>query len=307
MKIYIPKVRESWVVDRFRTEWLKNNKDSSTRFIRNSDIIWIIAPWLWKNISKKYLQTKKIICTIHHLEKNDFKGHKLSEFKERDVFVDYYHVISEKTKSELEKITKKPIIKIPFWVNNKLFYEIKDKEKLRSKFNIPNNSFLVGSFQRDTEGKDLLSPKLIKGPDRLVKIFKHLAELNPNLIVILAGKRRQYIINELSKEKINFLYFEMVSFETLNNLYNILDLYVVASRLEGGPQAIFECAIIKTPIISTDVGFASEILDENSIFNMNNFKFAKSNVNIARKNVNQYTIPKGFEKFINIFEELYNL
>lgn len=307
MKIYIPKVGESWVVDRFRTEWLINNKESSTRFIRNSDIIWIIAPWLWKNISKKYLKIKKIICTVHHIEKNDLKGNKLSEFKERDSYVDFYHVISEKTKCELEKLTKKPIIKIPFWVNNKLFYEIKDKEKLRTQFNIPSNSFLVGSFQRDTEGKDLLSPKLIKGPDRLIKIFKHLSELNPNLIVILAGKRRQYIMNELNKEKINFLYFEMVGFETLNKLYNLLDLYVVASRLEGGPQAIFECAIIKTPIISTDVGFASEILDENSIFNMNNFKFAKPNVNLAKKNVNQYTIPKGFEKFKNIFEELNNL
>ena len=283
MKIYIPKVRESWVVDRFRTEWLSNNKELSTRFIYNSDIVWIIAPWLWKNINKKYLITKKIICTIHHLEQREMEGFKLSEFKERDNFVDFYHVISEKTKHELEKITDKPIVKIPFWINNKLFFEIKDKEKLKTKFNIPNNSFLVGSFQRDTEGKDLLTPKLIKGPDRLIKIFKHLAELNPNLIVILSGKRRQYIINELNKEKINFLYFEMVSFQKLNQLYNLLDLYVVASRVEGGPQAIFECAIVKTPIISTDVGFASEILDENSIFNMNNFKFAKPNTDVAKK------------------------
>lgn len=40
---------------------------------------------------------------------------------------------------------------------------------------------------------------------------------------------------------------------------------------------------------------------------MNNFKFAKPNTDVAKKNVVQYTIPKGFEKFINIFEELYNL
>ena len=52
----------------------------------------------------------------------------------------------------------------------------------------------------------------------------------------------------------------MVSFKELNELYNLLNLYVVSSRYEGGPQAIMECALIKTPIISTDVGIASEIL-----------------------------------------------
>ena len=43
----------------------------------------------------------------------------------------------------------------------------------------------------------------------------------------------------------------MVNFDQLNELYNCLDLYIVSSRLEGGPQAIIECALSKTPIIST--------------------------------------------------------
>ena len=42
----------------------------------------------------------------------------------------------------------------------------------------------------------------------------------------------------------------------VNKLYNILDLYLVTSRIEGGPQAILECALTKTPILSTDVGVA---------------------------------------------------
>ena len=51
----------------------------------------------------------------------------------------------------------------------------------------------------------------------------------------------------------------------LNLLYNILDLYIVSSRLEGGPQAILECAISETPIISTNVGVALS-LSKGSIF-----------------------------------------
>ena len=53
----------------------------------------------------------------------------------------------------------------------------------------------------------------------------------------------------------------MVNFTELNELYNCLDLYIVASRFEGGPQSILECANTK-PIVSTNVGVAAEILHQ---------------------------------------------
>ena len=56
-----------------------------------------------------------------------------------------------------------------------------------------------------------------------------------------------------------YSYFEMADFFELNELYNCLDLYIVASRVEGGPQSILEATLTKTPIISTDVGLAKEI------------------------------------------------
>ena len=71
----------------------------------------------------------------------------------------------------------------------------------------------------------------------------------------------------------------------LNKLYNILDLYLVTSRVEGGPQAILECGITKTPILSTDVGVASEILHPDSLYNENNFLKAKTNSEFAYKNI----------------------
>ena len=51
----------------------------------------------------------------------------------------------------------------------------------------------------------------------------------------------------------------------LNELYNMLNLYVVSSRIEG-PQAIYECSLSKTPIISTNVGVATKFLHPSSIF-----------------------------------------
>jgi len=304
MKVYLSKINESWVVDRMRDEWYENNQEDSVENPKEADLIWIISPWLWKKESKKYMKSKTVICSIFHFEDKDYSKKSMIEFKKREKYIDYYHVISLKTKEDLKKITNKEIFYIPFWVNGDIWFEIKDKLALRNKYKIPKNSFVIGSFQRDTEGSDLKSPKLIKGPDRLARIINEMNTEYDNLTVLLTGKRRQFIISELEKMKIKYVYLEMVDFNTLNELYNCLDLYIVTSRIEGGPQAIVECGITRTPIISTDVGIASEILHQNSIFNMENFKDAKPEIDFAYNNSLQLKIPHGFNEFLKVFNSL---
>ena len=73
----------------------------------------------------------------------------------------------------------------------------------------------------ECRGSDLKSPKLIKGPDVFVQIVKEMSLNNANLKVLLAGKRRQYVINELERHGIPYAYFKMASIKDLNELYNI--------------------------------------------------------------------------------------
>ena len=82
----------------------------------------------------------------------------------------------------------------------------------------------------------------------------------------------------------------------MNELYNSLDLYIVGSRVEGGPQSIMECALIKVPIISTDVGIASQILNKSSIFD-EKILDAKPDINHAYKMAKEFTLPNGIKKF----------
>ena len=303
MKIYLNKANESWIVDRLRDEWFQYNENISTNNIKESDVIWIIAPWMWNRIPKRYLKQKTVICTIHHIDFEKFDKNEEKNFYDRDVYVDIYHAVSKKTEEQLLQITKKRIYTIPFWINQNIFFEKNNKSELRKKYGISEKDYLIGSFQRDTEGKDLVSPKLSKGPDQFIKIVKELSQENDNLKVLLTGKRRNYVIKNLKDNSIPFYYFEMITFEELNDLYNLLDLYIVASRVEGGPQAIVECAITKTPIISTDVGLASLILDKVSLFDMNNFKLAKPNTKSAYQKASILNIPDGFNDFLNLFEE----
>ena len=199
MKVYLSKINESWVVDRMRAEWYEFNHNISTENPKDADLVWMISPWMWRKEKKKILKSKKVICSIYHLQEKDYSDEGLKEFQKRDEFVDFYHVISKKTGNELQKLTDKKIFFCPFWVNQEVFFEKTEKDSLRKKYEIPLKSFVVGSFQRDTEGSDLISPKLIKGPDRFAKIVKTLNEDKSNLIVLLTGKRRQYIISKLEE------------------------------------------------------------------------------------------------------------
>ena len=303
MKIFINKPNESWIVDRFVEEFKLYNKELIVENIKDSDLIWIISPWTWKKVPKKYLKNKSVICTIHHIDEQKFSSKEGIEFHKLDKYVDYYHAISFKTYEQISKLTKKKIYTIPFWINQNLWFHNPNRNVLRKKYNISEDNFCIGSFQRDTEGKGKNIPKLSKGPDRFLEIVKFYSR-SKNLAVVLTGYRREFLIEELKKLDIKYYYFEQVSNFEVNELYNCLDLYIVASRVEGGPQAILECAITKTPIISTDVGIAREILPSVSLFNMDNFKDAIPDPKTAFKNIETLKIPSGFKSYIRMFKEV---
>ena len=306
MKLYINKPKEDWVVDRFIEEWNTMNFETSTNPFLGKKVIWLISPWTWKKIPFYVLKKNKVICTIHHIDEDKFDELEEKNFNSRDKIVDVYHVISQKTYDQVKKLTNKPTINFPFWVNQHLWKSIEMKDYIYEKYSLNKDDFYVGSFQRDTEGSDLKSPKLSKGPDQFLKIVKELNQQKDGaLVVLLTGKRRNYLLENLEKEKIRYKYFEMMTFEGLNELYNILNLYIVSSRFEGGPQSIMECAVTKTPIISTDVGIAGEILSPQSIYNMNNFKNAKPDIKTAYKNVQEYLVPAGFDNFNLAIKRLY--
>ena len=102
----------------------------------------------------------------------------------------------------------------------------------------------------------------------------------------------------------------MADFGTLNELYNCLDLYLVTSRQEGGPQAILECSSNKTPILSTNVGFASKALDPNCILeSAQDFidKIQSKDFDYTFKNhekLQSYTMEKIMPKYIDLFKSL---
>lgn len=316
-KIYILTEKENWVVNDLENEWIKanqyNKKYKYCTSIQEADIIWILSDYIAERIPKEIYLTKTVITTIHHIVPWKMLPDKKRHFKFLDEISTYFTTIEHKCANQLKKYVTKPIHIIPFWNDNNKWFSNKGissalSEKIREKYDIPQGVFTIGSFQRDTEGAGIqcgiYEPKLEKGPDLFIEAVLKFTEVHEEILVILGGKRRQYIIQELEKYHIKYRYFEMCNQSILNDLYNCLDLYIVASRVEGGPRAINECSLNRTPIISTDVGIASLICHPDSIFDMNNIRNTVLNcttdINYNYEQAMKYSIENYMDKFNNM-------
>ena len=82
MRIYFNKVKEDWIVDRYINEWNEYNYKSVRSSFISDTLIWIIAPWTWRNVSKRNLKKQKVICTIHHIDEDKFNDIEKEEFLE---------------------------------------------------------------------------------------------------------------------------------------------------------------------------------------------------------------------------------
>lgn len=273
-KVYVLPAGEDWIVDRLSKEWQEDNIDISVSDPREADVIWLLASWCWRKLPIELLRQKKVLATIHHVVPNKFGRERQNDFLERDSIVTEYHVYNQETYNFIRPLTSKPINLIQYWANQKTWKATENKESIRARYNLPKDSYLIGSFQRDTEGNDLSSPKLEKGPDLFIDFVKKLKQ-DPNwndrnfrdIHVVLAGWRRQYVISKLNECLIPYTYFEKPSQVVVNDLYQSLDVYPVTSRHEGGPQALIECGLLNVPVLSRKVGIADQLLHPNSIKN----------------------------------------
>lgn len=311
-KIYIladelKNMKEKWICDIFKDEFTQYSKLNIVQNPKDADIIWLLAPWSTRKINKEYLKKKFVITTIHHVDDDKYEEN-VEYYKIIDSYTNRYHAICEKSANAISKLSKKKVVTANFWINENNYHKIYDKKELKRKYKIPDDAYIIGSFQKDTEGKDETMPKLSKGPDIFIKIVEDMKITNKNIFVVLTGWRRTYVMNELNKIGVKYVFFELVDLVKLNELYNCLDLYIVSSRVEGGPRSIIECGLARIPIISTDVGIARLMLSDESIYDMNDYlsyKNAKPKIEYAYEKAKYYTVNNYMQKFVSdVFYEI---
>lgn len=171
-----------------------------------------------------------------------------------------------------------PAVHVPYAIDETLFFPMANRGDLRRKHGIPEGAYVIGNFHRDSEGADLEQPKFQKSPETFAAILRMVREQGIEPHVLLAGPRRHWIRKALAREGISFTFVgrhdvegddmaeNILSRERLNELYNACDLYLIASRWEGGPQSAMEAAAARVKILSLPLGVAADILEGDSLF-----------------------------------------
>lgn len=296
MKVYALPPNEDWIVDQLVKDW-KTYSGMSCDDPHDADVIWLLADWRWRSLPTNLLAIKKVVTTVHHVVPQKFDKAARMDFAARDAITDLYHVYNLRALDFVRPLTKKPIQLVPYWANQELWHPTRTKLELRRKHGLPENEYLIGSFQRDTEGHDLKSPKLEKGPD----LFADFVSMEHPAIaphVVLAGWRRQYVIGRLEAAGVPYTYFERPPQQTLNELYQTLDLYAVTARHEGGPQSLLEGGLLGVPMVSTPVGIAEQVLPESAI------DWDVSKATPAVPNVESMKLPHGMDPYRLMFESI---
>lgn len=256
---------------------LKQIPDVELVDINSCEVIHSCSPSALGQLPVEKLVGKKIICQM--------PGEPFRYFQQSDFLpvVSRVGLWFSRTRQAQEQFNKLGILNclLPYVVDHQTFSPtIKNKmerEEARRSLGLPENAYIIGSFQRDTEGADLVTPKYMKGPDVLLEIVNKLHQKNASLHVLLAGPRRFWLLDQLEARGIPHTFIgqrtkkEDVSVNilprtVLNQLYNVINCYVVSSRSEGGPHAILEAASAGCPIISTPVGLATDVLPSESVY-----------------------------------------
>ena len=205
--------------------------------------------------------TNKIVVTWFHISPLDTKIKYAPLLKKK---IDILHTSNIITKDKLVKMgfDEKKIVVIPLGIDLKNFikYPKTKKLQLKKRFKLPSEKIIIGSFQKDGIGwGEGLEPKLIKGPDIFCEVVKKLAD-DFNIHVFLTGPARGYVKKRLKEVNIPYTHIFLENYLDIVEFYNVLDLYLITSRVEGGPQAILEGMATGVPIVTTKVGMVPNII-----------------------------------------------
>ena len=148
---------------------------------------------------------------------------------------------------------KIPVTVVPHGVDTNFFQR---RTVPRERFGIPPGRFVVGFV--GSAGSD--ADRGRKGTDLLFDVVRRAASRIPRLHVVLGGPGWEKILAELRAAGVTASATGYIRNSDLPALYSALDVYLLTSRVEGGPCTVFESMACGTAVVSTRVGAVPELI-----------------------------------------------
>lgn len=241
--------------------------------LQEADVVHSVWEEPLLSLDQEMLAGKRVVC---HICNNLMRLYENPVMIRAADTVGLWVAMAQEAANDLEAL-QYPYAFVPYSVDTKIFQplstDIEEKNRLREKYAIPQESFVISNFMRDSFGHDLDTPKDQKGVELLLEVGCCLGNAGIPVHFLLAGPRRHWIRSQLQHAKIPYTFVGKETIqddlesniqtpETINALYQASDLHLITSRWEGGPRSVLEAAATKTPILSTRVGIAPDILSK---------------------------------------------
>ena len=146
-----------------------------------------------------------------------------------------------------------PITVVPHGVDLEFF---RRREVPEGTFGIPSNRFVIGFL--GTKGSDRDRGR--KGTDTLLEVIRRSAAQLPDLHVVLGGPGWDSELADLRSLGVSVSATGYIPKADLPLLYSALDVYLMTSRVEGGPCTVFEAMACGTPVVATRVGAVPDLI-----------------------------------------------
>jgi glycosyltransferase involved in cell wall biosynthesis len=162
-------------------------------------------------------------------------------------------------------IAAEKLHRIPIGIDVDTFAFRKPERRLEARraLGLPESAFVVGSFQKDGVGwEEGLEPKLIKGPDVLLAVAERLRQRVPELMFLLTGPARGYVIEGLERLGVPHRHVLLPDVDVVPQAYAAIDACVVTSRDEGGPRSVLEAMATGVPLVTTRAGQAIDLVSD---------------------------------------------
>jgi len=182
--------------------------------------------------------------------------------------IDQPIAMAEFGQKQVKDYYNKDVMHIPHCVDSKSFYPLnnEDRDNLRKKWNL-NGKFVIGVVARNQPRKNL---------DRTIKAMRLIADKIPEAVLFLHldpedPAQQSWKINELVK-KLNLenrvVYSGMSAFNgfpqsEMNNVYNVMDCFLLTTSGEGFGIPIIEAMSCEVPVVATDYTTTPELVINN--------------------------------------------
>lgn len=228
-------------------DYIMESRNIDMVVVSNSQYGYYMVPYL-----KGKYPTVPFIDYIHSIDLADPREGFGRCTMDVDKYLSNTYVCNNFTKRQLEKdYNKKNVNTLYIGTDDERFDPDKyNKEELLEKYNLPKDKLIITMIAR-------LS--IEKRPEMFVEICKKIHDKHPNTYFVIGGDGP--LMKKVEKQvDDNFKLLGMVS--NSEEIYKVSDITINCSSLEGLALTSYESLAMGVPVISTDVGGQTELIDE---------------------------------------------